>query len=439
MKRIQKVLSLILAMSMMMMLIAGCSGDSKPTTSDQNNGNQSDQTTSGDNPTEDSKIGGKLVIWEHTAQFEEPLKAVISGFNKLYPNVKVEYQIKTSDQYYNLLQTTMQAGDTPDLFWTNGAATTNYESYIKQDLLMDITDKVDFSLFKDTSAMSLVTVEGKVYSTPTAEVGGRAVFYNKDIFNELGVEIPTTFSEFESILSKAKEADYLPISFSAADPWAVLFQFEPVLAAMSLDWLDEYLAKGDVAINDPRVIAAYDKMLEWADKGYYGPGYTGVDESGALLAFSKGEAAMCIEGTWNIQTIQENNPDLNFGAFQIPTQDGTVPFVGTSSVGFAVSKDTENPDAAIAFANYFASLEGQTAWILALNSIPCTSAIVSENAVINDIAKFDVQTESFYSILGYLEKEGESPRNIWEEDQTKVFSGGLTPKEFTDQLEALTK
>lgn len=387
----------------------------------------------------DAEIGGKLVIWEHTAQFEQPLKEVIAGFNEKYPNVEVEYEIKTADQYYNLLQTAMQAGETPDLFWTNGTATTNMEAYVKQGRLMDLTDKVDFSLFDGTNAMSLVGVDDKIYASPTAEVGGRAVFYNKDIFKELGIEVPKKFSEFEAALEKINAADYLPISFSASDPWAILFQFEPVLAATALDWLDEYLDTGKAEVNDPRVVAAYEKMLEWADKGYYGPGYTGVDESGALLAFSKGEAAMCIEGTWNIQTIQENNPELNFGAFQLPTEDGTRPFVGTSSVGFSVSNDTQNADAALAFVNYFASLEGQTKWIKALDSIPCTTKIVSDNEVINEIAQYDVQTESYYSILGYLEADGESPRNVWEEDQTKVFSGGLTPQEFTDSLEALTK
>lgn len=440
----RKIVSSIICAVVLVSAVTGCGSGKEAGTSAESE--QTEAVEEAEAPDDGSAgevvsadIGGKLVIWEHTAQFEQPLKDVIAGFNALYPNVEVEYEIKTSDQYYNLLQTAMQAGETPDLFWTNGTATTNLEAYVNQELVMDLTDKVDFSLYDDTSAMSLVKVNDGIYATPTAEVGGRAVFYNKDIFTELNLEIPKTLSEFEEALEVINKADYLPISFSASDPWAVLFQFEPVLAATALDWIDGYLQTGEADVNDPRVVAAYEKMLEWADKGYYGPGYTGVDESGALLAFSKGEAAMCIEGTWNIQTIQENNPELNFGAFHLPCEDGTRPFVGTSSVGFSVSNHTENPDAALAFANYFSSLEGQTAWIKALDSIPCTPEIVSDNEVINDIAQYDVQTESYYSILGYLEAEGESPRNIWEEDQTKVFSGGLTPQEFTDELEALTK
>ncbi|MDY3920376.1 MAG: extracellular solute-binding protein [Candidatus Limivivens sp.] len=388
---------------------------------------------------EESEVGGKLVIWEHTAQFEAPLKAVIEGFQEKYPDVEIEYQIKTSDQYYNLLQTAMQAGEAPDLFWTNGTATTNMQVYAEQGLLMDLTGKVDFSMYDGTSAMGICTVGDKIYATPTAEVGGRACFYNKAIFEELGLSVPTSFSEFEASLQTILDAGYVPIAFSGSDPWAALFHFEPLLAAMHLDWLDEYLEKGEVDVNDERVVEVYNKMLEWAEKGYYGVGYTGVDESGALLAFSKGEAAMCIEGTWNVQTIQENNPDLQLGAFQVPCEDGTRPFVGTSSCGFSVSENTENEAAALAFANYFASLDGQTRWISTLDAIPCTKEIVSENTVINEIADFDVQTESYYSILGYLEGEGESPRNVWEEDQCKIFTGGISVQDFVDELEALTR
>ena len=64
---------------------------------------------------------------------------------------------------------------------------------------------------------------------------------------------------------------------------------------------------------------------------------------------------MCVEGTWNISTIDENNPELNYGAFQIPTEDGEQPMVGTNSCGYGVSATTENPDAALAFVNYFVS------------------------------------------------------------------------------------
>lgn len=389
-------------------------------------------------PVSMAEVGGKLVIWEHTSQFEGAGKAVIEGFKAKYPNVEIDFQVKTSDQYYNLLATAIQAGEAPDLFWTNGTLTTNMAAYVEQGLLMDLTDVVDLSLFSE-STLKISKVNDRYWSSPTAEVGGRAAFYNKDIFEKLGLSIPKTFDEFEAMLKTIQDAGIIPIAFSGVDPWCGLFFFEPVLAGMNIDYIKEYMDGKAVAMNDPRVVAAQDKIVDWGKKGYFGVGYTGVDGSGAILAFSKGEAAMTVDGTWNIATISKNNPDLNYGAFQIPTADGVVPFVGTPSNGFSISATTKNPEAAIAFENYFASLEGQTLWIKTLDSIPSVSAIVSENPVVNDIAKFDIMLESWYNMLVAQAAEGEAPGQVWEEDQTKVWSGGLTPQQLMDELQELEK
>ena len=73
----------------------------------------------------DDTVTGSLTIWEHGTTFENSLAAVIEGFQKKYPNVEVEYEIKDGDTYYSLLTTAIQSGEAPDLFWTNGTATTN--------------------------------------------------------------------------------------------------------------------------------------------------------------------------------------------------------------------------------------------------------------------------------------------------------------------------
>lgn len=435
MKNKTKVIALLLALSMIVMMFAACSKEASKQEPD-NKPTESTKTTEPDKNLEASEQDTPvLTLWDHTPQFEPAIKAVITEFNKEYPDITIEYEVKTDDQYYNLLATAIQAGETPDLFWCHGKATSNYESYVEQGILMDITDKVDLSAFAD-KMFDLITVDEKIYITPTAELGGRAVYYNKDIFNELGLTPPTKFSEFEALLPKIKDGGYVPISFAGSDSWTVLFQFEPILSALANDWIME-AQEGKADINDPRVVAVYEKMIDWADKGYYGPGFTGVDGAGAILAFSKGEAAMTIDGTWNLQTIQQNNENLNLGAFQLPSEDGVKAFVGTSSVGFGLKADTKYPEAGLKFLNFFASAKGQTAWLNTLSAIPGIPEVVAENPVINEIADFDIMTESFYTILGIRAKEGENPRKVWEEDQTKVLSGGLTAEEFLETLASM--
>ena len=106
-------------------------------------------------------------------------------------------------------------------------------------------------------------------------------------------------------------------------------------------------------------------------------------------------------------------------------------------MGFGLKADTEYPEAGLAFLNFFVSPKGQQAWVNTLSAIPGIKEVVAENPVIAEIADFDIITESFYTILGLRAKEGENPRKVWEEDQTKVLSGGLSPQEFLDTLASM--
>ncbi len=379
-----------------------------------------------------------LTVWEHTPQFEAPLKATLENFMKKNPDIKVEYEIKTPDQYYALLSTTIQAGEAPDLFWTNGTATSDLANLVKQNAVMDITGKIDTSAYSDM-ALKMTTIDGKQYLTPGATIGTRAVYYNKDIFAKYGLGKPKDFAEFENILATLKSNGVVPLSFGGMFSWSILFHFEPILAAMAPDWLDEATA-GKARVNDPRVKAAFNKMLEWGKKGYYGQGYLGIDEGGQLLAFSKGEAAMTITGSWNANTFNKNNPDLNVGAFQIPAKDGRRPLVVTYSTGFCVYDKTKHSEEALRLARYLTSKESQQIWVDQLKDVPGLDGVTTDDPLVSEIVESDFQVNSFYTILGDFAKEGGTPpTQLWEQDNVKLLSGMYTVDEFVDMLDAQMK
>lgn len=375
-----------------------------------------------------------LTIWEHTPQFEPPLEATLANFMKSNPDIRVEYEIKTPDKYYALLATTIQAGEAPDLFWTNGTATTDLGNLVKQNAVMDLTGKIDLTGYSDM-AKKMTTIDGKEYLTPGATIGTRAVYYNKAIFRDNGVSVPKDFAEFEELLATLYDAGVTPISFGGMFSWSILFHFEPILAAMAPDWLNEATA-GQARVNDDRVKAAFDKMLEWGEKGYYGQGYLGVDEGGQLLAFSKSKSAMTITGSWNADTLKKNNPDMEVGAFQIPTADGRRPLVVTYSTGFCISAQTEHPEEALRLANYLASVESQQIWVDYLNDVPGMSGITTDNLLVKEIVDSDFQVNSFYTILGDNAKPGATPTQLWEQDNVKLLSGYYTTDEFVAMLDA---
>lgn len=376
-----------------------------------------------------------ITIWEHSPQFELPLKNTITRFMELNPDIRVEYEIKTPENYLSLLTTAIQAGAAPDLFWHHGTATSDMENLSKQGALMDLTPYLDVTGYSEM-AMAKVRFNGKIYQTPAATIDTRACFYDKDLFAKNGWAVPKTFDEFEKLLPVIKAKGLIPISLGGRDNWPTLFLFEPILAAMHPDWIQE-AAVGKARIDDPRVVDAMRKMIDWGKKGYFGDKFLGVDGTGQLLSFSMGEAAMTVTGSWSSDTLKKNNPDMKIGAFQVPTKDGRSPIVLTYSAGFSVYSKTPNKEAAIKLAQYLTGKESQQIWVNGLGAIAGLKGIESGSDLADEISNANLELESFYNILALYKAKGKSPTSVWEEDNINLFAGRIDPEEFVKTLDSM--
>lgn len=382
---------------------------------------------------ENKDVSGSLTIWDHTYSYEESLIQLIDAFQKEYPNVEVDYEIKADGDYDSLLKTAVQSGSGPDLFWTNGTATSTMLDFVANGVCEDLTDKVDYSFISD-NAMKLATVDDGIYSVPWMTMDTRTVYYNKDMFEENGWEIPKTFDEFETLLGTIKDAGITPISL-AYDSWCMLFAYEPILAGYDPEYsagLEEYTVKA----TDQPARDAMQKMVDWADAGYFGDNWLGVtDSSSQNLAFTTGNAAMNIAGSWDAATISMNNPELNYGAFAIPSADGTTGLVGTASNGFSVNADSQNMDAALAFANFCASKEAQTVWVQSQGAVSGTTEIEASSEIAKEISESGQGNtyRSWQNVLSSYSEEGQAS-NIWSEDFTKIFTGEMTVDELMDEI-----
>lgn len=395
------------------------------------------QTADAQDVDTDTNIAGTITVWEHNYSFESSLQKLIEGFEAQYPDVTVEYEIKDGANYYSLLSTAIQSGDGPDLFWTNGTATSNLSDYVKNNVCYDLTDNVDFSMITD-DAMKLATIDNKVYSVPWLTMDTRTAYYNVDMFNENGWDIPSNFTEFETLLGTIKEAGYTPISLCPNDAFTLLFAFEPILAGYDPVY-STGLADYSVSATDDAIKECLNKMLEWADKGYFGDNWLGVtDNNSQILTFTSGEAAMNLAGSWDAATISDNNPELNYSAFAVPAEDGTTGLVGTAANGFSVNASSENLEASVAFANYCASKQAQTLWVQSLGAVSASTDIESSTDIAKAITlsgKGNVYT-SWQSVLSNHSKDGEAA-TIWSEDFPKVFSKDVSVDEFLQRISAV--
>ncbi len=420
----KKIAATLMAMTLAATALAGCgsSSGSTGTATDSNGG--------------DGTVSGSLNIWYNTYSYEKGLDAVIEAFNAEYPDVDVQYEIKADGDYDSLLKTAIQSGDGPDLFWTNGTATSTMPDLAENGAIADLTDDVDYSFISE-DALEIATVDDKQYSVPWMNLDTRAVFYNKDMFEENGWELPTTFSEFEELLGTIKDAGITPISLSY-DSWCMLFAFEPILSGYDAEY-SANLSDYSVKATDAPAREAMQKMVDWAEAGYFGDNWFGVtDSSTQNLAFTTGACAMNIAGSWDIENISMNNPNLNFGAFEIPAEDGTTGMVGTVANGLSVSADSKNLDAAVAFANFCATKEAQTAWVQALGAVSATTEIESTSEVAQEITESSNGNiyRSWQNVLSSYSEDGEAS-NIWAEEFPDIFTGEMTVDQLMDDIAAV--
>lgn len=380
-------------------------------------------------------VSGEITVWEHDFSVEDSLISVIEGFSEQYPNVEVNYEIKADGDYYSILQTAIQSGDGPDLFWTHGNATGTMADLVSNGACADLKDDVDFSFISD-NAMELATIEDGIYSVPWMTMDTRTCYYNKDMFEENGWEVPTTFSEFEELLAKIKESGTTPISMAYA-PWSLLFLYEPMMAGFDAEYtagLQDYSVKA----TDQPARDAMQKMVDWADAGYFGDNWLGViDNSAQILAFTTGKAAMNIAGSWDAATISLNNPDLNYGAFAIPAEDGTTGLVGTAANGFSVNAASENMEAAKAFASYCATKDAQARWIQTLGAVSGSQEIEASSEVAREISESGKGNvyRSWQNVLSSYSTTGNASL-IWEQDFPQIFTGEMAVDELMDEIAA---
>lgn len=217
----------------------------------------------------------------------------------------------------------------------------------------------------------------------------------------------------------------------------MLFAYELILAAYDPEYsagLQDYSVK----TTDAPAREAMAKMVEWADAGYFGDNWFGVlDSSNQSLAFTTGKAAMTLAGSWDAATFSMNNPDLDFGAFAIPSEDGTTGLVGTASCGYSVNAGSKNLEAAKTFANFCATKEAQTIWVQSQGAVSRTTEIEASSEIAKEISESGKGNvyRSWQNVLSSYSEGGEAS-NLWADDFPKIFSKEMTVDELMDEIAA---
>ena len=305
---------------------------------------------------------------------EEPTAEVVEEAQEPVVITLVTHETEALDADFWLTAIDAVLADLPDYIEVEWSATADRDAYAKQlaatDQFPDIPFAVTVSDFAEAGLLTpydddyleenyllpkAAYVNGKSWAPPVGAQLIPLVFYNKTIFEEVGVEPPTTWDEFLAASQALKDAGYAPMQMCAAEPWCSSF---PAVGLVSVnvfgddpDWILKRKA-GEVAFSDPEFVAAMQMLKDLNDLGYIDEAALGTDFATANQAFYDGGVPMYMQGSWFIGYPPE---DMGFemGAFLLPRPDGKPVASIYVGGGTRMSAVSEHPEELKMFAELF--------------------------------------------------------------------------------------
>ena len=298
-----------------------------------------------------------LSIWQNE---------IIPAFEAEHPDIKVKFTPSAPAEYNAVLNSKLDAGSAGDIITCRpfDASLALYDA----GHLADLSDLEGMANFSDVAKSGWSTDDGSVtYCVPMASVI-HGFIYNKEAFEEVGVEVPTTEEEFFAVLEAFKEdGTYIPMAMGTNDQWEA--------ATMGYNnigpnyWKGEEgrtaLIAGEQKLTDDGWVAPFRQLAKWG--AYLGDGYEAQTYPDSQNIFTLGRAAIYPAGSWEISGFNAQAL-FEMGGFNPPVQNaGDTCYISDhTDIGIGMNAATDNPEAAKTFLNWVASSEFSTIFANAL-------------------------------------------------------------------------
>ncbi len=357
-----------------------------------------------------------LTVWESTGGPDKWIERAGEAFNRIYPNIKIEYYNVESDVAIDELQNKDSTAPAPDLF---AAAHDRLGELVEGGLVLP-TDAPDYV---STNSISIATqglyCNGTMYGYPTA-CETYALFYNKKLVSK--EQIPATW---EKLISWSK-------SFSELCPGKYGFMFHvrnmyyvPMLMSNNQNKLlqteDSTGLLTEDSLNGIRLLQSMKDILP--------ENVTELDTPDYDDLFLNGKLALYVSGPWFVAKAREAG--IDFGVTVLPAfEEGGSPAMSFSGIrGMFVSSKSEHPMEAAAFARFLISEDMQNLRLEITGALPST-----------DISVEDEQTSGFIEQLAYSYPMPNIPNinRFWEYGETfcKNVLDGADAKTELEKLDA---
>ncbi len=345
-----------------------------------------------------------LNLWFNSDDtFNQFNEKVIADFEAANPDISIVYSPYPNEAYKTNLQVAIGSDDPPDIFFNWAGDDTG--RLVREGHLLDLSpyaEQYNWGEQLSPAMLDAFSADGKLYAAPYTQEA-KFFYYHKDLFDQLGLTVPTTFSELLDTCRKISDAGMTPLAFGNQERWEgvhYLTIFNQKMAGEETIAADYSLSSSpDTLFTDPGYAAAFEQLKAMQDANCFGSAVNSTTPDAALIQFVNQQTVMYYQGTWIMGNLKENGLEGMYGMFLMPpitdaAAKGNQNYILAGPTGLEVSNKSQYPDAAAKFLDYYVSQPVQSSLLLDTNRLPAREDAVDKSqapagviAVSEDLAK----------------------------------------------------
>jgi raffinose/stachyose/melibiose transport system substrate-binding protein len=254
-------------------------------------------------------------------------KAYADGFHKAQPKVTVKVDTRPAGtDGDNLIKTKLSTQDMNDVFFYNSGSL--FQALNPDTTLQPLTDEPWVKNITADFKTTVSTTKG-VYGAPTGTTFAGGILYNKKVYADLGLTVPTSWDEFIANSKKIKAAGKTAVLQTYGDTWTsqlfVLGSFANITAS-DADWAKQYTANDASAkYSKSPAIEGFDHTQQVHDLGLVNKDYASLSNANGLKDLATGDAVQYPMLGVSISNVVQSNPDKvnDIGVFPIPADNAS--------------------------------------------------------------------------------------------------------------------
>jgi putative chitobiose transport system substrate-binding protein len=342
-------------------------------------------------PSSSGNGSGKAEIEFWTMQLQPEYNDYFNGVIRTFETDNPEVKVRWVDVPWAAMQTkilsAVSAKKAPDVVNLNPDFAAQLAS---QDAWLNLNDKISEEERSQylPNIWKATTLGDQSFGFPWY-LTSRISIYNQDLLKKAGVDKPpTTYAELAQVAKQIKEKTGKYAFFVTAvpdDSGELLESF----VQMGVQLLDD---QNKAAFNSPEGKAAFQYWTDLYQQGLLPPEVITEGHRQAVQLYQSGQAAILTSSAQFLKSISENAPDIAKVSVPAPQIAGPSGKINVAAMNLLIPRDTDQPEAALKFAQFVTNPENQLSFAKAANVLPSTQSSLANpyfSAVAADATALD--------------------------------------------------